>query len=222
MIKMYNNHTNIEIEKKYQVKNQEVFAKVFKALSDWDAYEIKTGKIKEQVDTYFDNDDKVLLKSNRTLRIRHKNSNDFTLTIKVPTKNSSQEILNQNERFEHEIEINGNNLDDSGDFISKYITEYSDLDFEHQLHKTLIIVNQRQKHIVTKANIAFEMVFDDVNYTNEVTGKTDQEYQIEIEVKSDCLHGVNLKHLTDYIENKVAGLNPTTISKYEQGCRLTE
>lgn len=224
MIKMYNNYTHIEIEKKYLVKDEGVFAKVVEALRDWDAYEISdTEEIKKQVDTYYDTDGKVLLKSNRTLRIRQKDG-DSTLTIKVPTKKSSQENPsssdnNQNERFEHEVEISNTNLDDNADFIRKYITEFRDL---NQLHKTLIIVNKRKMLTVTKANIAFEMVFDYVNYTNGVTGKTDQEYQIEIELKSEFLHRVNLKHLTDYIENNVVGLTPTTISKYKQGCMLTE
>ena len=43
------------------------------------------------------------------------------------------------------------------------------------------------------------------------------DYQIEIELKSDYIHRVNLKMLTDDLERKVSKLESSTESKYKRG-----
>ena len=45
----------------------------------------------------------------------------------------------------------------------------------------------------------------------------DYDYQIEIELKSDYIHRVNLKMLTDDLERKVSKLESSTESKYKRG-----
>lgn len=71
-----------------------------------------------------------------------------------------------------------------------------------------------------KKDIKFEMVYDRVKY-----GKNNQEdmvsdFQIEIELKSQYQHRVNLKMLTDGIERVVKGLTVSKISKYKRGIEL--
>ena len=63
------------------------------------------------------------------------------------------------------------------------------------------------------------MAFDDVQY--ERNNKSAHEYQIEIELKSDFIHRINLKMLTDSLDEQVPSLIPTTVSKYRRGLSLT-
>ena len=226
LIKMYNNRSHIEIEKKYFLSEKGIFDKVILTLQDWGIYEIDSPtKSKLQIDTYYDTAGKLLFKSNATLRLREK-AGEYFLTIKKPTKAIGTESLtanddSQNERFEYEIKVNSANLLDSAEYIRKYIPELGG-NLENQLRKTLIITNNRKKGTIKKENILFEMVFDDVTYKNEETGKSTQEFQIEIELMSDFLHRVNLKQVTDYIERHISDLIPTTVSKYKRGLELTE
>ena len=49
------------------------------------------------------------------------------------------------------------------------------------------------------------------------SGHKAYDYQIEIELKSDYIHRVNLKMLTDDLERKVSKLESSTESKYKRG-----
>lgn len=62
------------------------------------------------------------------------------------------------------------------------------------------------------------MVFDNVKYCfNDMEV---EDYQIEIELKSDYIHRINLKVLSDRIEKYLDNLYPLKESKYERGLRL--
>lgn len=67
-----------------------------------------------------------------------------------------------------------------------------------------------------KSEAKFEMAFDHVTYQDD-SGHKAYDYQIEIELKSDYIHRVNLKMLTDDLERKVSKLESSTESKYKRG-----
>lgn len=221
LVEFYHNRNHIEIEKKYYFTEQGTFEKVLDFLRKWDKYRIDdSSKSKSQVDYYFDTKEKMLLKSNKILRIREKGVEKL-ITIKVPTKLSEFASQSQNERFEYETEISSIELKDNATHIYKYIPELKEYKLEEMLIQTLAVRNQRRKIILENENTCFEMVFDDVTFENNETGKTAHEYQIEIELKSEFIHRVNLKILSDCLEENILGLRTTTDSKYKRGCLLT-
>lgn len=227
LINMFNSRNHIEIEKKYYFKDPNIFVQLLDKLHGWGKYTIdRTGIAKLQVDTYYDTAGKMLYSTNRTLRIRD-SSGKHALTIKMPTSSDDKRgtTVNsdqQNERFEYEIGVAGTRLSDAKEYINKYLPDIKMDDPQQALIKTLVINNNREKIMLGKDNILFEMVFDDVTYQNPTTSQSCKEYQVEIELKSDFSHRVNLKHLTDYIDELALGLNPTTESKYKRGYVMTE
>lgn len=70
--------------------------------------------------------------------------------------------------------------------------------------------------LAQKSEAKFEMAFDHVTYQDD-SGHKAYDYQIEIELKSDYIHRVNLKMLTDDLERKVSKLESSTESKYKRG-----
>lgn len=222
LLSIFDSRNHIEIEKKYYLNDKHIFNDVITLLESYNRYEIINIEEKEQVDYYYDTDDNYLYHNDRTIRIRKKSGINF-ITVKIPTitdteKNLEELIKNQSERFEYEKEITSEDVNKNKQFITKYIPEIS----EKQLIKSLIIKNKRRKIMLYNKNnkdIAFEMVFDNVKYEN-MEGKIQQDYQIEIEMKSDYSHKVNLKVLTDYIEKNISGINSTLKSKYQRGLEL--
>lgn len=215
LIKLYNSRNHIEIEKKYFVDDVSSFNTVLdrvKALN----YQVLEGDTKQQEDVYYDTESRMLFKSDKTLRIRKKGSS-YYLTIKTPTKNKEAEKESQNERFEYEVLVNNTSLTDNSKYILKYLPELgNELD---KLKTSLVIRNDRKDVHISQGNVKFHMVFDSVTYINKSEA---QDYQIEIELKSEYLHRVNLKILTDYLEKNIPELTPTTVSKYKRGLQLTE
>lgn len=80
------------------------------------------------------------------------------------------------------------------------------------------IINKREiiNILAKKSEAKFEMAFDHVTYQDD-SGHKAYDYQIEIELKSDYIHRVNLKMLTDDLERKVSKLESSTESKYKRG-----
>lgn len=219
LIDAYDSRNHIEIEKKYYFDNKDVFNKVLRKLNSLDKYNLSNGCEKQQIDYYYDTLDNKLLHLNSTLRIRKK-GNDYQLTIKKPTNTTGSN--EQSERFEYEIPIIDKNIKNNHDYVNKYFPEIIDELNCNNIYEYLTITNNRTKHVLTKENIIFEVVFDDVKYSNNMTGKSSSEYQVEIELKSDYPHRVNLKLLTDYLENEVVELKATSDSKYKRGLALTK
>ena len=175
------------------------------------------------MDYYYDTYDKYVYKENKTLRFRE-TEDSIKLTIKTPTKASSlnKEGANiQNERFEYEVAVPYKDKDKNRHNIVKHLPELNDQDKWNSLKKSLTVANDRKKIHLTKNDVRFEMVFDNVKYIN-VNGKQKSEYQIEIELKSDYIHRINLKILSDYLEKMVPELIPMYKSKYMRGLKLTE
>lgn len=221
--KIHNNRNHIEIEKKYIFDDYEVFDKVLNVLSEWNEYKINDLEDnKRQMDYYYDTDDKYLFNQNKTLRFREVDD-QIQLTIKTPTKanNISENTSNQNERFEYETIVCYENKDENKHNIIKYLPELGVENRWNNLNRSLIVINNRRKIYLSKNDVQFEMALDNVKYLNE-NGKEKLDYQIEIELKSDYIHRINLKILSDYLEDNVPELIPIKESKYKRGLKLTE
>lgn len=149
-----------------------------------------------------------------TLRIRHKDCN-YEITIKCPTPVQIKDN-GQNERFEFCHPISSNSLSGEEAFIVEHVPSLKDKTSE--LKNTLTIINKREiiNILAKKSEAKFEMAFDHVTYQDD-SGHKAYDYQIEIELKSDYIHRVNLKMLTDDLERKVSKLESSTESKYKRG-----
>ena len=218
LVELYDPENHIEIEKKYYFDKPEIFSKVRNVLSSCDFYDIDSSRdVKEQIDIYFDTKEGLLDSKNSTLRIRKKGSFTY-LTIKMPTRNQ-ESLLSQSERFEYETEITSDDLKDNQEYILKYLPELREYIEGDKLQKKLTIRNKRENILLQKRHVKFEMAFDDVTY---LSNNNAHDYQIEIELKSDFPHRVNLKVLSDYLESQVTELIPIVESKYKRGLRLTQ
>lgn len=214
VISHYDLRNTVEIEKKYILQSSTVFENVDCFMEEKSGYEIEKKEMKEQVDYYYDTEDLDLKSNNCTLRIREVNGK-FEITIKKPVLNCKSDTTGQNERFEFKATVN-NKEDLNKEFIAEHLGEY--------LHKkfisTLIIRNHRTPIVIKKSNIEFEMVYDRVEYSKEDQQRIINDYQIEIELKSQYQHRVNLKILTDDLEKDVNGLVNSKTSKYKRGIGL--
>ncbi len=225
LIKLNNNRSHIEIEKKYCSKSKEIFENVIKVLDNNPRYKCKqiNDEIR-QVDNYYDTIDSFLLNSNRTLRIRMIDGK-YTLTVKSPAKKSltikeSTNEHGQSQRFEFEKKVDRPEL--NKDYILNYVPELRDK--WDEIKQTLTIENNRKCLLIREMNekneetAKYEIVFDDVTYI--LDGKRAKEYQIEIELKSDFIHRINLKVLTDFLEEAIDELIPCNESKYKRAFSL--
>lgn len=90
-----------------------------------------------------------------------------------------------------------------------------------RLNKTLLISNHRTTIEIRLQNspAIFEMAFDRVLY-QDGNGHEANDLQIEIELKSAYVHRVNLKRITDALEEEISGLESSTESKYIRGRKL--
>lgn len=213
IVSNYDIRKTIEIEKKYILDNEELFEEILKCLKEQKKYKIDKLEEKEQVDYYYDTFNNDLLNNKSTLRIRQKNGEN-EITIKKPIDCSNDG--GQNLRFEFQKQINTNNIQDHKDFISEH---FAFLDENTKFNLKLIIDNQRTPIKISFKDILFEMVFDKVIYKNNDDKKA-QEYQVEIELKSEYRHRVNLKLLTDILEKRVKGLTSCKSPKYIRGLEL--
>ena len=179
-----------------------------------DVYSFDKSPAFEQVDSYYDTPDKLVESAKSTLRIRHKDCN-YEITIKCPTPVQIKDN-GQNERFEFCHPISSNSLSGEEAFIVEHVPSLKDKTSE--LKNTLTIINKREiiNILAKKSEAKFEMAFDHVTYQDD-SGHKAYDYQIEIELKSDYIHRVNLKMLTDDLEREVSKLESSTESKYKRG-----
>lgn len=228
----FDNRKNIEIEKKYLI-DKEKYEDIIKIIEK-EGYELTEPHNIKQEDQYYDTNDRILATSNRTLRVRIKKENDKAekknITIKTPINLNNGTVSSERHEYEDDLR-NDEELKDKKLFVSRYLPE---IKFEN-LVKTLAvnnnrikrdcIDNKREKQQVTdskgaKEGVKFEIVFDQVKYLkdgNEIGG----EYEVEIELKSDYVHRVELYNLTTIIEEKLQ-LTPNQRSKYDRGMELYE
>ncbi|MEG1760790.1 MAG: HD domain-containing protein [Hydrogenoanaerobacterium sp.] len=216
LINNYDIRHNIEIEKKYHFSDNKIFEDVLSYLLLQEQYKCECGNPKEQIDYYYDTSEHMLNEIGSTLRVREK-CGRYEITIKTKTPVSTEDN-GQNERFEFQHEIKENSLIGQEDFIVKHLPKI--IENKDELAIKMSIKNKRKPTVIKDKNAIFEMVFDDLTYIN-ANGNEAKDYQIEIELKSDYVHRVNLKMLTDDLENKVHGLVSSSQSKYERGLELT-
>jgi len=215
LIHNYDIRNTIEIEKKYHFSDESVFQEVLAYLNTrGDRYSIDETPVFEQVDSYYDTPEKLVEDAKSTLRIRQK-AGSFEITIKCPTPVRVKDN-GQNERFEFCHSISEGSLSGEEAFIVEHVPSLRDKTGD--LKNTLTIINKRKIiNITAKGSEAkFEMAFDHVTYQDHL-GHRAYDYQIEIELKSDYIHRVNLKMLTDDLERRVSKLESSTESKYTRG-----
>lgn len=236
--KMYNNRQHIEIEKKYVYNEQCVKCKILNILSSWykiksnenyknnsNEYLLEKGEEVYQTDTYFDDCAFTLRNCENTLRIRNSNSN-HKLTIKCPIRNdlSVNDAESQQARQEYEFNTISNNIssEDNLKYVKKYLPDVARNIMGYT--PVLEVRNKREKYIIkNKFDVNLELAFDDVIYVNLKNQKEYHEYQLEIELKSlDYRHRVNLKEVSDYIEDKLNEITTVNESKYIRGLRFTQ
>lgn len=215
---------NIEVEKKYIVKNPSVFKEVEKLIIDLDGHKIDiSGEAKVQKDYYYDTLDLYLLNKDKGLRFREIEGK-LKLTIKIPTGKYNKPkngLYTQKERFEYEVEVDSKDKEKNRKEILKYLPELKESRKWNNLNKTLTVINNRRTIKLSKDDVEFEIVFDDVEYIN-VNGKKEKEYEVEIELKSDYSHRKDLKVISDYLEENILGLEESCESKYRRGLELTK
>jgi inorganic triphosphatase YgiF len=227
LISLFNKRNQIEIEKKYVVVDPQIFDKVRTKLNEYEGYKVhEAEKPFEQVDTYYDTENGFLNKKDITLRIRKKKGK-IILTIKTPTvrakdtSTGTQSTAGQSERFEYEKELERATLEEARNYITKYIPDMSVQSKFNQLKAQMVIKTKRTKmQFSGNDNIKFEIAFDDVRYKRR--DKSAHEYEIEMELKSDFIHRINLKMVTDYLESNLSGLSPTRLSKYKRGLNIID
>lgn len=237
----------IEIEKKYHVPYDCDWEKIkndFITFFEEEGYSYSQKKPEEppqavtQTDYYLDTPDNKLLRGHCSLRIRIK-GNRAEITCKKPVEGScSSGGLGQVERYEYAAPLKNADLSqeekiycclECREFIARYLKDI--VKFE-ELSETMVIKNERVKCLFQKqgnncdsdqALEKYELAFDSVNYTNCGNGKTYQEHQIEIELKSDPLTRLNMQALTNRLESKFSNCNlrVMTDSKYERAKRFT-
>ncbi len=207
----------IEIEKKYHFSSRLVFDKVKAYLKTIDqqlgyAYEIQPKQ--KQIDTYFDTNNGILDQHNCTLRIREK-AGKYELTIKKPVPGQAE--CSQMERLEIQKLIKQPSLSDHRDYICRHLTFLEQTD---ALTESLVIENNREPVNISAGSLSMEMALDDVVYKKN--GETVQDFQLEIELKSDSSHRTELKRLSEDLEKKIDGLTVSETSKYRRGLEQFE
>lgn len=241
----------IEIEKKYHVINNNDWKEVLEQIPAF--FEEKgyfcreksnnscdsVPKSEVQTDYYLDTSDSALLNKKCTLRIRIKNGKAEITCKKPVTVSHSNGSQGQIERYEYAYtldHVDGSKIgeiyysDECKKFIQKYLQD--EVLFE-DLKYTIIVRNERIKYLFRKNTEAvkefqteekYELVFDAVTYTNCYNKKTHEEYQIELELKSDPITRLNMQALTNELEKKYSrwNLEIMTDSKYERARRFTE
>ncbi|WMJ77790.1 MULTISPECIES: CYTH domain-containing protein [unclassified Sedimentibacter] len=213
----YDLRNTIEIEKKYILNSKSVFKEVDKFINNQEFYVVKKLDEKNQIDYYYDTEDLQLKRNDYTLRIREKNEK-YELTIKIPVPMNSDTDSSQSERFEFKKIVKGKD-DLDVDFIKEHIIELSSIS---DLKPSIIIKNFRVPIIMEHDDIKFEMVYDNVRYCENMNDEGVEDFQIEIELKSEYQHRVNLKILTDEMEREIKELKISDISKYKRGMSLLE
>ena len=139
------------------------------------------------------------------------------VTIKIPTNG-----IENDQRFEYEFEVNNYEIDS----ISKVIKDYvSDEIFEQILKadKVLEVSNSRKIFSGIKNEVEYEISYDQVKYY-EKDGNKDcngnmimQDNELEIELKSQYYHRIQLKYLADFLKENIKELTENKVSKYHRG-----
>jgi HD superfamily phosphohydrolase/uncharacterized protein YjbK len=237
LIESYKPRNHIEIERKYLCSSDTLgFIKKTLGSNEFDSFDLdESFEEKEQIDTYFDTENYMLLEKNCTLRIRRL-KNSFVCTVKLPVKSESFGRNSPTARREYEIELS-KKPEDKDNIIKlfesqkKFILKRLGKDIIKEenfskLQPILDIKNKREKGVVKKKDSTFEceVCLDNVTYSKpgEKAGKND--WQIEVELKSEYLTHVILDQFTMRLEELMKEnskeFKSTGISKLERGLKL--
>lgn len=219
----YRSRNQVEREAKYIVNSANLWDRVKKEICNMNGYKIQEKGTKEQIDTYYDTKEGKLREKDITLRIR-KIGNRRWCTLKIPvTTQISKQEDSHSVRYEYEEEITEDNIQKCIELFRGKSTLLDSID-KNELTETIVVRNEREKINITEktdASIKFEMVFDNVTYTNCINKKENKDYQVEIELKSEYLHEIRLRMLSAYLEKVIPELKINKLSKYKRGLQLT-
>ena len=190
-----------------------------------------------QIDTYFDTADRLLLSKDITLRIRQLRDR-YVCTIKLPVLSKSFGGDSPIARREYELELplNGEtNIDNNlsliiqhRDFVMERLESVKVKEDEvftltesmmSELVPILVIMNDREKGIVKKRDSSFmcEVCLDSVRYKQPLSDATIEDYQVEVELKSDYLTHVIMNSFTSKLEAVMENYCVTEQSKLARG-----
>ena len=210
LIREYDNRNFIEIERKVLLDETIKKEDILKLVKEFDRDIVIDEKGEENyVDTYYDYEEN-LLKLRQTLRYRFNEvTKEKRITFKKPVS-----IENITERFEYEFDIKGLSEVE----IEERISESVDKAMMGNLVENLKINSKKNKFYVELNGCRYEFSYDEISYLDK-ENKFKEEFELEIELKSNYYHRVNLKEISDYIVNKLEGGVFTKESKYERGLK---
>lgn len=232
LIREFGINNSVEIEKKYVLKsdvNKDKIIDEILSIAKENGYYIDIGDPKQQEDVYFDTDNKTLRKNDFSVRIRTRGEQKY-ITCKYKMQTESNGEGGQLERYEAERIVESADLMQNKEHIDPAVITLLAKDSYgiDDLLERIKVSNMRQKYVIYKdgskfgrADERYELVLDDVIYTNMDNGNVAKEIQIEIELKSDYETRINMKELTDLIET-IESITSITQSKYNRALMLTE
>ena len=228
----YDINNSVEIEKKFvieQLYDPKIIIDNIKNIATDKGYHFQYKEVVSQEDTYFDTYQKTLMEQDFSVRIRKRGGvNYITCKYKMPSESNGEG--SQLERFESERKIKSDFLKDNIEHIEESVIKVlKDNNYgPEDLSACIQVRNERTKYMVTKegglnGRIAerYELVLDNVTYSNLQSKKEKKEIQIEIELKSAYETRINMKAFTDEIE-KIQGLTSITGSKYQRAVKFTK
>ncbi len=250
LIRNLDPRNHIEIEEKYTCTSDEL-EKIEAALMSEKLnmqYSIEGPQNVNQLDIYFDTDERIFVKKQCSLRYRYKGNNKYKITIKIPTANDGFDKNSQVARFEYEQEIpteysldasenklpndilDGTALKRGYDFIYSTLKDsFPDLiagmtkeNIFLKLKPILNVKNKRNKYFIkSKGDGAFKfcVCIDRVTFIKDE--KEEKDYQIEVELESDYIHRVSMKFFTKEIERLLGtSVRHEQSSKYIKGLKM--
>lgn len=223
--------SNMEIEKKFvfPANKKEEVEQVIREIGAEGVYTVEFDTEKLQTDIYYDTQDMELNKKDYTLRVRKKEGKIY-FTCKRPIESKSNGLGGQLEREESEELVSTDDLGDNQKLIGRFLKGIPDsFNIVEELQEKIKVINRRTKVIIERRSgnnsmlsEKYEAAIDCVKYENIINGNEAAECQLEIELKSSYQNRINMKQLTDRIEQKLDCLEAVKKSKYQRALDLTK
>lgn len=214
LISSYSNRNHIEIERKFLCDNIDINC-IINNIKNYGLKIEEKGDI-QQIDIYYDTEERYFYRNNITCRVRNKEGK-FYVTIKTPTNG-----IENDQRFEYEFEVKDYKIDSISEVIKDYV---SDEIYEQILKadKVLEVSNNRKIFSGIKNEVEYEISYDQVKYYEKDGNKACkgnmimQDNELEIELKSQYYHRIQLKYLADFLKENIKELTENKVSKYHRG-----
>ncbi|MGL5417375.1 MAG: HD domain-containing protein [Clostridium sp.] len=202
----FNSRNLIEIERKFYLEKEIKKEEILRTIKEYsENIVIGSEYIQEYVDEYYDFENK-FIKNKISCRIRKDcKTNKKVITLKKPTDDDAG-------RFEYEKTLLENEKIE--DIASEFIDESI-----QKLEVVVKVKNKKCKYIAIDngLDVRYEVSIDSFYY--DELEKNHRE--LEIELKSEYYHRIELRELSKYISEKLE-INQTKESKYERGMRIKE